>query len=85
MGNAPWRRHSAPGWGFEDRVGDLELQGAREHVPRLIVLVMDMERSDPLPIPAARISPFDNHEIVVRATKLATRERIDESIDGHRQ
>jgi hypothetical protein len=64
-------------------VANTKSQDAIEHVPSLIVGVMDVQRRDPVPLRRTRIYPFHNDEIAVRATKLLASERREEGFVPH--
>src|SRR5262245_27855770 len=56
-------------------VTESEAERPGEHVPRLVVLVVDMKRRDPV-VADLRL-PLDDHEVVGRGSKNLSREILD--------
>jgi len=64
VGNATPSEYGRP-WGSLDLiVTESEAQRPGQHVPRLIVPTMDMERCDPVVANLCR--PLDDHEVIAR-------------------
>ena len=66
--------------GLDDLVADPELERALEHVPRLVIAMVDMQRCDPLPLGVSGIPPFDDHKVAVRAAELLSGVHATETI-----
>src|SRR5436305_3664255 len=73
---APGDEHRGAGAGLDELAGDTESQRALDHVPGLVVGVVDMEPGDrPVgPGDPARVSPLDDHEVAVGEPERATGE-----------
>src|SRR5437016_12088722 len=64
---APRDEHGGTGTGLDDLVAHAEAERALEHVPGLVVGVVDVEPGD-RPVgagDAARVAPLDHHEVAV--------------------
>jgi hypothetical protein len=61
--------------GLDLSVTKAEAERPGEHVPRLIVVVMNVKRRDPM-LADVRL-PLDDHEVVSRRAKNVSRELLD--------
>jgi hypothetical protein len=64
---------------------DPKSQSPIEHVPRLIIGVVDVQRRNPIPLTVAWIGPLDEHEVGALSADLPARERGHKRVAWHRE
>lgn len=72
---SPSSKHRRPGAGLEFVAADPEAKRSFEHIPRLVVLVMDVKGRDPLVADLGR--PLDDDEAFVDGPDRIAEERLN--------